>query len=82
MLQSLLPVKKGFLVVRFFRFSGGGGKDLTKGREAVGIPGGAVLDTNNKEVPLNARKSDPEMQRVQAEKLQYDEEQEEYPGQA
>lgn len=62
MLQSLLPVKKGFFVVRFFRFSGGGGKTLQKGREAVGIPGGAVLDTNNKEVPLNARKSDPEMQ--------------------
>jgi len=66
----------------FFAFQAAAEKTLQKGREAVGIPGGAVLDTNNKEVPLNARKSDPEMQRVQAEKLQYDEEQEEYPGQA
>jgi hypothetical protein len=74
-------VKKGFFVARFFRFSGGS-KVLTRGREAVGIPGGAGNDTNNKEVPLDARKSYPEMQRVQAEKLQYDEEQEEYPGQA
>ena len=82
MLQSFLPVKKGFFVVRFFRFSSAGEEVFPKGREAVGIPGGAVLDTNNKEVPLNARKSDPEMQRVLAEKLQYDEEQEEYPGQA
>ena len=55
MLQSFLPVKKGFFVVRFFRFSSAGGGDPLKGREAVGIPGGAVLDTNNKEVPLDAR---------------------------
>ena len=78
--QSQLPVKKGFFVVRFFRFSGVNKTTLKTCREAVGIPGLAVLDTNNKEVPLDARKSDPEMQRVQAEKLQYDEEQEEYPG--
>jgi hypothetical protein len=83
MVQSLLPVKKGFFVVRFFRFSDHGRKDPRNhaGRQSVS-PGGAALDTNNKEVPLDARKSDPEMQRVQAEKLQYHEEQEEYPRQA
>ena len=68
--------------MRIFRFSATRTKYLKTCREAVGIPGLAVLDTNNKEVPLDARKSDPEMQRVQAEKLQYDEEQEEHPGQA
>ena len=39
-------------------------------------------DANNKEVPLDASEGHFKMQRVQAEKLQYDEEQEEYPGQA
>jgi len=68
--------------VRVFRFSAAAEKSSKNGREAVGIPGGAGSDTNNKEVPLDARESDPEMQRVQAEKLQYHEEQEEYPGQA
>ena len=37
---------------------------------------------SNKEVPLDAREDHFEMQRVQAEKLQHDEEQEEHPGQA
>jgi len=74
-----LPVKKGFLFVRIFRFSAAK-KPFAKCREAVGIPGVAGNDTNNKEVPLDARKDHVEMQRVQAEKLQYDEEQEEYPG--
>ena len=45
-------------------------------------PRPAGNDTNNKEVPLDARESHFEMQRVQAEKLQYDEEQEEHPVQA
>ena len=45
-------------------------------------PRPAGNDTNNKEVPLDARESHFEMQRVQAEKLQYHEEQEEYPRQA
>jgi hypothetical protein len=49
------------------------------GRQSVS-PAAAVADTNNKEVPLNAREGYPEMQRVQAEKLQYDEEQEEHSG--
>jgi hypothetical protein len=51
------------------------------GRQSVS-PAEAGPDTNNKEVPLDARESDPEMQRVQAEKLQYHEEQEEHSGQA
>ena len=42
-------------------------------------PRPAGNDTNNKEVPLDARESHFEMQRVQAEKLQYHEEQEEHP---
>ena len=45
-------------------------------------PRPAGNDTNNKEVPLDARESHFEMQRVQAEKLQYHVEQEEHPGQA
>lgn len=38
--------------MRTFRFSAHGGSFLPNGREAVGIPGGAGNDTNNKEVPL------------------------------
>jgi len=83
MLKLTLPVKKGFCCCAHFSlFSAGGVRPLKNGREAVGIPGVAGNDTNNKEVPLDARESDPEMQRVQAEKLQYHEEQEEHPGQA
>ena len=54
MVQSLLPVKKGFVVVRVFAFQP---RRLSteRCREAVGIPGVAGNDTNNKEVPLDAR---------------------------
>ena len=62
MVQYQLPVREGFVVMRFFRFSAMSAGLFQTGREAVGIPGGAGLDTNNKEVPLNARESDPEMQ--------------------
>ena len=62
MVQSLLPVKKGFVVMRFFRFSAMARRTFSIGREAVGVPGNAGMDTNNKEVPLDARKSDLEMQ--------------------
>ena len=51
-----------------------------KGREAVGVPPAlAGHDANNKEVPLDAREGHIEMQRVQAEKLQHGQEQEERP---
>ena len=63
--------------MRFFRFSAVAGT----AREAAGRQSdssrSAGQDSNNKEVPLDARESHFEMQRVQAEKLQHHEEQEE-----
>ena len=68
--------------MRFFRFSAVAGT----AREAAGRQSdssrSAGQDSNNKEVPLDARESHFEMQRVQAEKLQHHEEQEEHSGQA
>ena len=55
MLQSFLPVKKGFCCCAHFRFSATDRAPFKPCREAVGIPGLAVLDTNNKEVPLEMR---------------------------
>ena len=78
-----LTCEKGFSCRACFSLSRSDGEFFQKGREAIGIhPASAGHDTNNKEVPLNARESHTEMQRVQAEKLQYDEEQEEHSGQA
>ena len=54
--QSVLPVKKGALFLcAFFAFQPQQQGILYKCREAVGIPGGAGKDTNNKEVPLEMR---------------------------
>ena len=47
-------MKKGFVVVRIFAFQPRH-HSTELGREAVGIPGVAGNDTNNKEVPLDAR---------------------------
>ena len=54
MVEFLLPVKKGFVVMRFFAFAQNS-RALNLGREAIGIPGSAGNDTNNKEVPLEMR---------------------------
>ena len=71
-IESTLPVKLGFLFVRIFRF---GRKKTIPNREAIGTGREPVY--NEKEVPLDARKNHSEMQRVQAEKLQHYQEQEE-----
>jgi hypothetical protein len=64
---------------RFGRAKGGG----SRGREAVGIPGYATgIPILIRRCRYHARENHSEMQRVQAEKLQHDEEQEEYPRQA
>lgn len=49
-----ITCEKGFCFYARFRFSSIKIRRL-HGREAVGIPGGAGNDTNNKEVPLDAR---------------------------
>ena len=68
--------------MRFFRFSA---MEVCPPscREAIGtLPVRRRESPNNKEVPLDAREGHFEMQRVQAEKLQHHEEQEEHSGQA
>jgi hypothetical protein len=72
--------EKGFICRARFRFRAGQGPLWRAGRQSAS-PAQAGQEANNKEVPLNARESDHEMQRVQAEKLQHHEEQEEHPGQ-
>ncbi len=62
MVQYQLPVREGFVVMRFFAFQPcQQGFSKPAGRQSVS-PAEPALDTNNKEVPLNARESDPEMQ--------------------
>ena len=68
--------ERGFFVARFSLFKP---RWTGPGREAVGLP---WRKANIRRCRKNASKSDPEMQRVQAEKLQYHEKQEKYPGQA
>ena len=68
--------ERGFFVARFSLFKP---RRAGPGREAVGFPQRKV---NIRRCRNNASQSDPEMQRVQAEKLQYHEEQEKHTGQA
>ena len=82
MLQSFLPVKKGFCCRAHFSLFSHQQNNSLNMQGGSRYPRPAGKDTNNKEVPLDASESHFEMQRVQAEKLQYHEEQEEHPGQA
>ena len=54
MLYSQLPVKKGFLFVRVFRFSAAK-REIFRKQGGSRYPRHAGNDTNNKEVPLDAR---------------------------
>ena len=60
--------------LRAFRFGAGEGFAEQGGKRLIPVRRAAQ---SNKEVPLDAREDYFEMQRVQAEKLQHDEEQEE-----
>jgi hypothetical protein len=78
--KIIITCGKGLNFHAFLRFPTQENNSISEaGRQSVS-PAEAGSDTNNKEVPLDARKSHFEMQRVQAEKLQYDEEQEKHPG--
>ena len=72
----MLPVSGAFLLCAFSLFKP---RRTGPGREAVGLP---WRKANIRRCRKNASKSDPEMQRVQAEKLQYHEKQEKHTGQA
>ena len=63
-----------FLFARFSLRRGGEGPAEQGGKRLIPVRRAAQ---SNKEVPLDAREDYFEMQRVQAEKLQHDEEQEE-----
>ena len=68
--------ERGFFVVRFFAFQAAADRSRQGGRRP------SPRKVNIRRCRNNASQSDPEMQRVQAEKLQYHEKQEKYPGQA
>ena len=68
--------ERGFFVVRFFAFQ------ATADRSRQGGSRPSPRKANIRRCRKNASKSDPEMQRVQAEKLQYHEKQEKHTGQA
>ena len=76
MLYSILPVSGAFLLCAFSLFKP---RRTGPGREADGLP---RRKANIRRCRNNASQSDPEMQRVQAEKLQYHEKQEKHSGQA
>ena len=75
----IVTCEKGLFCHARFRFSAEETAAFNRAGRQSAFPAAAGWNANNKEVPLDARKSYFKMQRVQTQKLQYDEEQEEYP---